>query len=338
MRRRTPVLVAAGALAAAWERARRADDRAIEADPLRERLDVVPEGRAVEVVSADGTRLHAEVHGPDGAPTVVLVHGWTCASAFWTLQVQDLVAEGLRVVTFDLRGHGRSERPEARDYAMERFAEDLVAVLDATLADGEQAVVAGHSLGAMTIAAVGLEQPEAVGRMAAVALLNTGVGDLLSESLVVKAPPTVTEVVGRVVLEATAPIPRRSTPISFRIVRHVALCPAASPAAVAFSERLVGECRADVRGGVGGTLSRLELVEGLHALDVPTLVLAGADDRLTPPVHAERMAEALPHVDEHVVLERTGHMAPLERDQEVTSRLLALVRANLSADAPAALA
>lgn len=332
MIRRGPALLAAGAAAAVWEVRRRGDARAIAADPLRARLDRIPEGREVEITTSDGTRLHAEVHGPDGAPTVVLVHGWTCSTLFWTLQIQDLVAAGLRVVAYDLRGHGRSDRPASGDYATERFGEDLAAVLEHVLGDGERAVVAGHSLGAMTIVALASEHPDVVReRVAAAALLNTGVGDLVSESLIVRAPASVTSVLGRVLLEAQTPIPKHSTPVSHRVVRHVALCSAAPPAAVAFTERLVGDCRNDVRAGVGATLTRLELREGLQQLDVPTLVLAGADDRLTPPVHAERMAEQLPQVAELCVLEATGHMAPIERDHEVTPRLAALAEAHLGA-------
>ncbi|HYF24424.1 MAG TPA: alpha/beta hydrolase [Baekduia sp.] len=335
--RRAALGLAAGVAAAGWEAARRADRRALERDPLRERLAVLPRGRVQPVAAPDGTQLHVEVHGPDGGPTIVLTHGWTCTTDFWALQVQDLVAAGLRVVTWDLRGHGLSGRPASGDYAMERFAEDLAAVLDATLADRQRAVVAGHSLGAMTIVALAAEHPEVVReRLAAAALVNTGVGDLVSESLVVRAPATVTNVVGRLMLEARAPIPGVSTPISHRLVRHIALCPDAPPAAVAFSERLVGDCHPHVRAGVGATLTRLELHEGLEHLAVPTTVIAGGDDRLTPPVHAERMAAELPQLVELCVLPKTGHMAPLERDADVSSRLRALVHDHLQMAATAA--
>lgn len=336
--RRAP-LVVLGAAAAAWEARRRADVRAIRRDPLDARLRARPEGEALVVTAPDGTRLHAEVHGPADGPTIVLTHGWTCAAGFWTLQIQDLVADGARVVAWDLRGHGRSERPAGGDFAVERFAEDLAAVIEATVPAGERAVLAGHSLGAMTIVALAGEAPEVVReRVAAAALLNTGVGDLVTESLLMRAPARVKPRLGRAILEARTPLPRRSTPISHRMVRYVALCKDAPAAAVDFSERLSMGCRHDVRGGVGATLTRLELREALASLDVPTLVLAGGADRLTPPVHAERMAEALPQVVELCILDRTGHMAPLERDAEVTRRLRALVSEHLREASTAALA
>ena len=53
----------------------------------------------------------------------------------------------------DLRGHGESEPAADRRYALARFGDDLEAMLERALADGERAVIAGHSLGAMSIAA-----------------------------------------------------------------------------------------------------------------------------------------------------------------------------------------
>ena len=58
----------------------------------------------------------------------------------------------------------------------------------------------------------------------------------------------------------------------------------------------------------------------LPRLTVPTIVLAGARDRLTPPSHARRIAGMLPQLVRLIVLPDTGHMAPLERPDEVTGR------------------
>ena len=53
-------------------------------------------------------------------------------------------------------------------------------------------------------------------------------------------------------------------------------------------------------------------------------MIAGAEDRLTPPSHARRIAEDLPELRRLTVLPRTGHMAPLERPHEVTAALVEL--------------
>ena len=126
--------------------------RRIARDPEREVLENTPKGRARRVRSADGTILHAEVFGPEDGETVVLAHGWTEALRFWTYVIRGLEQAGLRAVAYDLRGHGDSEPAKHGDYAIPRFGEDLEAVLAACVPDGSRALVAGHSLGAMSIA------------------------------------------------------------------------------------------------------------------------------------------------------------------------------------------
>src|SRR5690348_13018250 len=80
--------------------------RRIEADPENAALQDPPCGRPLGVRSADGTMLHAEIFGPDTGTIVVLAHGWTEMLDYWTYVIGDLCANGLRVVAYDLRGHG----------------------------------------------------------------------------------------------------------------------------------------------------------------------------------------------------------------------------------------
>ena len=326
----------AGAAGAAWGVTLRADRRRVAADPAEVALHAPFGGRELRVASADGTELSVREHGPEGGPALVLVHGWTCAQHFWTLQVQALAPE-LRVVTFDLRGHGDSEAAVSGDYSIEAHAADLDAVLRA-VSGGERTVAAGHSLGAMAIVAWAGEHAEEVEeRLAAAALIDTGMGDLISESLVVRSPKAfdaVSSIIGRALLGASTPIPG-PTPLSYRAIRHAVLSPSASPAAVAFCQELILECPADVRAAVGGTLSHLDLYESVASLTVPTLVLAGSEDRLTPPSHAERLAETLPRLDEHLVIPRSGHMSPVSDPDPVTDALRRLIRAHAMAPATA---
>jgi len=314
--------------------------RRIADDPEQRFLAEPPTGRALEIRSDDGTLLHAELFGPEDGATVVLAHGWTESLQFWTYQIRDLSERGLRVVAYDLRGHGDSEPAANDDYSIARFGEDLEAVLSATVPEGARAVIAGHSLGAMAIAAWA-ERYEVRRRVGAAALIDTGVGDLIAEQLLVPVP-SIARAINRTValrgfLGNRAPLPRFSTPLTAALIRYVAFGPAASPAQVAFFERMLISCPPDVRAKVGIALSEIELLDALPRLDVPTIVITGADDRLTPPAHAERIAAMLPSLERLTILEDTGHMAPLERPETVTRALLELAdRAGSEGDAAAA--
>ena len=108
----------------------------------------------------DGVRIAYEVFG-DGEPTVLLMPAWSIVhSRLWKAQVGYL-ARHHRVVTFDGRGNGRSDRPPgAAAYADEEFAADALAVLDATGTD--QAVLVSLSAGATWSVRVAAEHPERV--------------------------------------------------------------------------------------------------------------------------------------------------------------------------------
>jgi pimeloyl-ACP methyl ester carboxylesterase len=301
--------------------------RRIARDPEQAKLEKPPEGRAQRVPSADGTGLHVEVFGPEDGETVVLAHGWTEALRFWTYVIRGLEEQGLRVVAYDLRGHGDSEPAIDGDYAIPRFGEDLEAVLAACVPQGRQAVVAGHSLGAMSIASWA-EKHEVQRHARAAALLNTGVSDLITENLLVPLPG-IARALNRTIalhgfLGSKAPLPRFSTPLGAAALRYVAFGPDASPAQVAFFERMLVTCPPDVRADVGIAMSDMDLKHALPRLTVPTIVIAGADDKLTPPSHARRIAEMLPQLRRLTVLENTGHMTPLERPGVVIDALAEL--------------
>ncbi len=157
--------------------------RGQETDLKRRRFaaaEAMPPGRAMSIRSKDGIRLHAEVFGPEDGYPIVLAHGITCAIRVWACQIADL-ANDYRVIAFDHRGHGRSAVPARRSaYSLDHLAGDLDAVLEATLAPGERAVIAGHSMGGIAITSWADRYPDRVAQRAdAVALINTTTGDLL---------------------------------------------------------------------------------------------------------------------------------------------------------------
>jgi pimeloyl-ACP methyl ester carboxylesterase len=328
----------ASALAVAGAVGQRHHMRRIASDPEDALLRDPPQGRPVGVRAADGTQLHAEVFGPDDGQTIVLAHGWTEMLAFWTYVIRDLSAGGFRVVAYDLRGHGESEPAAGGDYAIARFGDDIEAVLETCVPEGEHAVLVGHSLGAMSIAAW-VEEHDVARRVNGAALLNTGVGDLIAESLLIPVPAIANALNATFgptgLLGVRTRVPRFSTPLSYAMVRYTAFGPTASPAQIAFYERMLVACPPDVRADAGIAISELDLHHAIPRLTVPTIVIAGELDKLTPPSHARRIAENLPQLERLIVLPETAHMTPLERPVETSDALaeLAAVAARRSGSA-----
>lgn len=315
---------AAGGIAAVAVAERR-HLRALAGDEEFAELTAPLGGRPLAVTSADGTALHAEVFGPEDGSTVVLAHGWTEELSFWGPVIRRLTAAGLRAVAYDLRGHGRSSPAADADYALARFGDDLEAVLDA--AGDERVTVAGHSLGAMSIAA--WAQRHDPGRRArAAALINTGLGDLWASNLLFGELATLLNRpwAGRAFLGSHLRVPPFSTPLQEALIRHLAFGPHASRGAVAFYERMLIHCPADARAATGLALSQMDLWDALARLTIPTLVVDGERDRLTPPALAQRMARELPDCVGLIELPDTGHMSPLERPQAISDALLRLVK------------
>jgi pimeloyl-ACP methyl ester carboxylesterase len=122
------------------------------------------------VESSDGTQIFYEVAGK-GAPLIL------CAASFSThrhwVEAQATLSRRLRVVTWDYRGHGRSEAPEADDrYSLAQCVEDLRAVHAAAAGD-EPAVVGGLSMGGLMGLSYALTHPD---RVRGLVLINAGPG------------------------------------------------------------------------------------------------------------------------------------------------------------------
>jgi pimeloyl-ACP methyl ester carboxylesterase len=281
-----------------------------------------PEAR-LRVPSADGTQLNVEVHGPSGAPTVVLIHGWTCQTAFWAPVIRALRegAPDLRVVAYDQRGHGASEIPGRDQYGVPILVQDLAAVLDATLEAGEQAVLVGHSMGGMTIMAAA-DNDEILSHTAGAVLCSTGFQGLPEASCVVpglRRFRKTNKKAHRFLLGNSLPI-GPVTPISRAMLKHTALGPKAPRSVQIANARIIAACHPKPRAAWGHVLSELNLSTQISTLNVPTSVIFGTKDRLTPPsAHAQPIADALPQFEGMTTLTGLGHMTPMEAPDVVVS-------------------
>lgn len=300
-----------------------------------ERLpDELPPSRTLTVRAVDGTPLHTQIFGPPEGYPIVLTHGITCAIRAWAHQIHDLSTD-YRVIAFDHRGHGRSGVPRRGGYSLKYLASDLDSVLDATLAPRERAVLAGHSMGGITIAAWSAHHRHKVRRRAdGVALINTTAGDLVREVKLLSVPRelrTLSEarvVAARGLITAFGgfPLPPGGRIASRYVVAMLAVGRDADPGAARVVHELFARTSPAGRGGCAKMLvdalgSRYLDLDGLT---VPTLVIGSERDRLTPIGQSRRIARTAPNVVGLVELSG-GHCSMLERPREVNRHLRALV-------------
>ena len=313
-------LAGAGALAAGWVAQHRrvgqaldAADAAAATEGLVMPSDVVHRQLAVD----DGAVIHVAERG-EGTP-LVLVHGFMSSSAIWVHQFTDLTARH-RVVAVDLRGHGRSSVGD-EGTGVARMAEDVRQVMEAL--DLRRALVVGHSMGGMVVLRLVHDLPaeERQRRIDGLAVVSSAAGPFLS------APGSKTT--SRVVLPAWSQLvlaadragmwARPARDLRWWAAR-LSFGAEADPAHVRYIEELSRPVSAATFTRLLPELAALDLSGGLAEIEVPVLVVVGSRDRLTPPRHARRLADALAQA-QLVELPRCGHTPMLERRHEF-SRLL----------------
>ncbi|WP_067568639.1 alpha/beta fold hydrolase [Nocardia acidivorans] len=284
---------------------------------------------AIEVTGTDGARLRVHAYGPADGNALVLVHGWTCCLEYWNPQINAFAGE-YRVIAYDVRGHGESEEGSA-PLSTDLLADDLQAVLEAALKPGQRAVIVGHSLGGMTVQAWAGRHPDQVReRAAAVLLTNTAAGQLIAETTVV---PFFNR--GLLRLPFAVGLLGLSMPILFPLVPPVQwlfrrqIMSLASVGEIAtFGQNIVRSCPARVRGRFGTLLSHLDVGRGAANLTVPTSLVAGSADDMTPIVHTERIAEMLREtgsLDGYLILP-TGHLGNVEAYRDFNAELARVAR------------
>ncbi|MHA6780502.1 alpha/beta fold hydrolase [Pseudonocardia saturnea] len=290
--------------------------------------------------TADGIELHVDVEGSGAAPvTVVLAHGWTLDSTTWAPVSAALAGPGVRVVRYDHRGHGRSGVADPATMTLDQLADDLAHVIAQTAPAGPL-VLGGHSMGGMTLMALAERHPDVVARAAGIALVATAAGGLANTSF---GLPQRTVPVLRAAEERLYGTKRWTS--GSRLGSPRALAPAArwlllgsdaDPDAVRTTVRSLAACRPLTLSGFRPTLAAHERDAALAAFaEIPTVVLAGSRDRLTPVAAARRIRSALPSAS-LTIFPEAGHMLPVERVAGVAGRLSALVRGAATRRSPAA--
>ena len=261
-------------------------------------------------VVADGRRIsYLTVEGSPANPTMLLIHGSAVSARSWTYQLQGL-AHALRVVAVDLPGHGESEPiPEV---TVASYANAVRRLLD-ELGTGP-VFVAGHSLGGGVAQLFATRHPDMVKALVLVstcAKLRPSNG---SERILHYLPWPIRHIV------------------FLWMAGKILFGPGAPWRAVLLGMEELWRCAPDTIAKDAAAGMAMDLETAAQRLRVPTLIVCGSRDRLTPVALSRRLSELVSGSQLETL--PAGHMVPLEVPDALSERILAFVASLAHAGEP----
>ena len=245
---------------------------------------------------------------------ILLVHGFPLEHTMWNAQIEAL-SERARVVAPDLRGFGTSPPGNADPklgITMERYADDLAELLN-VLAISEPVVYIGLSMGGYIAWQFVRKYQE---RLRGLVLCDTRAAADTDEARAgrLKMAEKVAEWGSKRVAEMIGP--KLFAPGKFE----------SNLAIVAEIRRVVeNTLPAGIAAAQRGMAARPDMTSLLPQIKVPTLVLVGADDAISPPAEMQKIAEAIPG-SQYVVIPNSGHMTTMENPAAVNTACLQYLR------------
>ena len=276
-------------------------------------VPVFDEARILD--SHDGGTIYTISRG-DGPP-VVFCHGVTLSSRVWAKQFETFPAAGFQALAFDSRGHGES-RVGDTGQSLDNLADDLRTVLEEL--DLRDVVLVGHSMGGMSVQAFAIRHPDVVTeRVACLVLLSTSSHNLVSDA---KRLRGALERVVNVGPDVGTFMRQRNLGL---LLARLGFGDDPNPSHVEATREMLAACdKATTREAVSALL-HLDLTDGLPNVHVPTLVIVGTADALTPPRDARRIAELVPNA-RLVEYAGSGHMLMYERSDELDALIMDFAR------------
>jgi pimeloyl-ACP methyl ester carboxylesterase len=261
-------------------------------------------------------------------------HGFCLTSECWVFQRRYLRWAGYRVVVWDHRGHGRSDRGDVSSYTIAQLGEDLVRVIDAVAPEGPLVLV-GHSMGGMTTMALGTLYPDLVrDRVVAFGAISTSAGGMPLASGRFAAA------MGRLLIERLGPgvagvfehrpellknlLSANSELAEFFVERYSFASPVPR-SVVKLAARMLLGTNLTVLSSFTPAFDNYDQTAGLVAFQgCETLVFNGEQDLVTPPEHSEAIVRALAGA-QHVIVRDAGHVIMLEHPDLLNQQLDALI-------------
>lgn len=292
------------------------------------------DGHRFTVSADDGVPLAGREFGHRNAPlTVVFVHGHCLRADSWRYlrsYLSKAWGAEVRMVFYDHRGHGASGEAPVETYTIDQLGHDLDAVIRAVVPAGP-IILVGHSMGAMTALVYARQNPEAIGaRIAGIGLIASAANGLADDGMGRWLRRPAMSMLCRAVERAPGFMhmsKRLSSKVCEAIVRNTMFGGGkVSPKMVAVAAAMLNDTSVVTMTSFVDSFIGFDESETLPMLEnIPSLVLGGSDDLMTPFTHSVAMAARLPG-SELVCLDGAGHSVLLERAPDVAHAIAGLVQ------------
>jgi 3-oxoadipate enol-lactonase len=261
-----------------------------------------------KTVEINKVKLSYFDEGPKGAQVLLFIHGFPLNKSMWHSQIAALQTT-CRVIAYDVRGHGDSALGE-EEYSIALFVKDLLAFMDALQI--EKVTLCGLSMGGYIALNAVLNHPK---RFEALVLCDTNCMADTPEG-VEKRMKTIQNIKAEGLENyANESIKSLFAPVSFQ---H-------RTAEIASVRKMVlGTSQLAVFRTLRALASREETCSRLSEIQIPTVVLVGNEDKITPPAAAERIHNGIAN-SSLVVLQDAGHLSNLENPSRFNEVIATLV-------------
>src|SRR5688572_26087687 len=247
------------------------------------------------IITINNLRVSYSDHGPDDAPAIIFIHGFPLNKSMWDIQVESL-KENYRVIAYDIRGHGNSD-PGIDEFFIELFVNDLLHLMKKL--GIEKSILCGLSLGGYIALNAALKYPDRFDAL------------ILNDTQCIADTPEIKENRCQAIIRI---MKDRVEQYANEIVKNLFALESFTKKENVIDtvkEMIINTPKQSLCNTLHALAERKETCSRLKEINIPTLILVGNEDKITPIAVAQKMHEKL-LTSKLEIIPQAGHLSNLE--------------------------